>query len=98
MDRGETTAGEGTIGYIGHAIEQYEQDRIIRPRARYVGSEVHTDLHVVVGEEITVIEGHQIGDHVAQRIREFSPDVVDVLVHIDPYDDRDLRQRPARPN
>jgi citrate synthase len=26
-----------TIGWIGHAIEQYALDRIIRPRARYIG-------------------------------------------------------------
>ncbi len=26
-----------TIGWIGHAIEQYRDDRIIRPRARYAG-------------------------------------------------------------
>lgn len=26
-----------TIGWIGHAMEQYRVDRIIRPRARYVG-------------------------------------------------------------
>lgn len=26
-----------TIGWIGHIIEQYAQDRLIRPRARYVG-------------------------------------------------------------
>jgi citrate synthase len=26
-----------TIGWIGHAIEQYQIDRLIRPRARYVG-------------------------------------------------------------
>ena len=26
-----------TVGWIGHAIEQYERDRMIRPRARYVG-------------------------------------------------------------
>jgi citrate synthase len=26
-----------TIGWIGHAIEQYSRDEIIRPRARYVG-------------------------------------------------------------
>lgn len=26
-----------TIGWIGHAIEQYQSDRIIRPRARYIG-------------------------------------------------------------
>lgn len=27
-----------TIGWIGHALEQYAVDRIIRPRARYVGA------------------------------------------------------------
>jgi citrate synthase len=26
-----------TVGWIGHAIEQYEVDGLIRPRARYVG-------------------------------------------------------------
>jgi citrate synthase len=26
-----------TIGWLGHAIEQYEANAIIRPRARYVG-------------------------------------------------------------
>ncbi len=26
-----------TAGWIGHAIEQYERDRLIRPRAKYVG-------------------------------------------------------------
>jgi len=27
-----------TIGWIGHAIEQYQKDRLIRPRARYTGN------------------------------------------------------------
>jgi len=27
-----------TIGWIGHAIEQYETNRLIRPRARYTGT------------------------------------------------------------
>jgi citrate synthase len=26
-----------TIGWVGHALEQYEADRLIRPRARYTG-------------------------------------------------------------
>lgn len=26
-----------TIGWIGHAIEEYQRDRVIRPRARYIG-------------------------------------------------------------
>jgi citrate synthase len=28
-----------TVGWVGHAIEQYETDKIIRPRARYVGEQ-----------------------------------------------------------
>ncbi len=28
-----------TIGWIGHALEQYASDRMIRPRARYVGQQ-----------------------------------------------------------
>lgn len=28
-----------TIGWIGHALEQYQLDRIIRPRARYIGEQ-----------------------------------------------------------
>lgn len=31
-----------TIGWIGHAIEQYDKDRIIRPRARYIGEHPET--------------------------------------------------------
>ena len=30
-----------TIGWIGHAIEQYEDGSLIRPRARYVGEQPH---------------------------------------------------------
>jgi citrate synthase len=26
-----------TVGWIGHTIEQYQSDRMIRPRARYTG-------------------------------------------------------------
>ena len=29
-----------TIGWIGHAIEQYQTDQLIRPRARYAGPDV----------------------------------------------------------
>jgi len=29
-----------TVGWIAHAIEQYESDLLIRPRARYVGAQL----------------------------------------------------------
>lgn len=31
-----------TIGWIGHAIEEYQRGRLIRPRARYVGAAAET--------------------------------------------------------
>ncbi|MGH2344524.1 MAG: citrate synthase family protein [Chloroflexota bacterium] len=31
-----------TIGWIGHAMEEYQADRIIRPRARYIGEHPRT--------------------------------------------------------
>ena len=32
-----------TVGWIGHAMEQYEGDSLIRPRARYVGEQPQTE-------------------------------------------------------
>jgi citrate synthase len=29
-----------TVGWVGHAIEQYESGSLIRPRARYVGEPI----------------------------------------------------------
>lgn len=56
-------------------------------RTRYVGSSIHVDLHIVVDPQITVMEGHLIGDRVTEKLKNEGPDVLDVLVHIDPRDD-----------
>jgi len=57
-------------------------------RTRYVGgSSIHVDLHVVVNPDMTVMESHHIGDEVAARLKAEGPDVLDVLVHIDPGPD-----------
>jgi cation diffusion facilitator family transporter len=56
-------------------------------RTRYVGSSLHVDLHLVVGPDITVLEGHRIGDAATARIKAELPDVLEVLVHLDPSED-----------
>jgi cation diffusion facilitator family transporter len=53
-------------------------------RSRYVGSSIYVDLHIVVNPDITVMAGHLIGDAVTARILADVPDVLEVLVHIDP--------------
>jgi cation diffusion facilitator family transporter len=55
-------------------------------RTRYVGSGLHVDLHVLVAPDLTVRQGHDIATVVKQRLLEEGPEVVDVLIHVEPYD------------
>ncbi|WAI00131.1 cation diffusion facilitator family transporter [Methanogenium organophilum] len=54
-------------------------------RCRGKPGEIFCDLHVVVDPDITVREGHLIGNRVRDRLKGEVGGVVDVIVHIDPY-------------
>lgn len=54
-----------------------------RLRARRAGSRRHIDLHVLVSENLTVTEAHDVAEHIAADIRECVPNA-DVLVHVEP--------------
>jgi cation diffusion facilitator family transporter len=56
-------------------------------RSRYVGAGLHVDLHVLVDPELTVREGHNVAGAVKQRLLTCGPDVIDVLVHVEPCED-----------
>jgi cation diffusion facilitator family transporter len=53
-------------------------------RTRYISSSIQVDLHIVVAGSITVRAGHVIADDVRNRIIEEIPEVLDVIVHVDP--------------
>lgn len=53
-------------------------------RTRYISTSIQVDLHIVVDGEISVREGHDIADDVRDRIIDEIPEVVDVIVHVDP--------------
>lgn len=57
-------------------------------RTRYVGSDLHVDLHVVVPAEMSLLAAHDLSEEVERRLIEAGENVVDALVHIDPYDER----------
>ena len=56
-------------------------------RTRYAGSRLQVDLHVLVHDTLTVREGHEISEEVKRRLLAFGPDVIDVVVHLEPYED-----------
>lgn len=55
-------------------------------RTRTIGPGYQADLHVLVDPELTVREGHDIASAVTHRLLEQGPNVIDVLVHIEPFE------------
>ena len=53
-------------------------------RTRYISSSIQVDLHIVVAGSVTVRAGHVIADDVRNRIIAEMPEVLDVIVHVDP--------------
>jgi len=56
-------------------------------RTRHIGSGIEVDLHVLVDPRLTVEEGHRISEEVKRRLIDYVSDVVDVVVHLEPYEE-----------
>lgn len=58
-------------------------------RTRRMAHQALVDVHVQVASRISVSEGHRIAESTRARVLREHPEVLDVLVHIDPEDDMD---------
>ncbi len=64
-----------------------EYPKITNPhklRMRYVGNQIHMEVHIEVAPEMTVKEGHDIAAGVKHKILNYDKRVMDVTVHIEP--------------
>lgn len=57
-----------------------------RIRTRGTEGEVYVDLHVLVAPEMTVGKAHRLADAVEAAVQRRFPNVIEVLVHIEPDD------------
>ncbi len=53
-------------------------------KARFSGSQIFVELHIVVDPDISVREGHDIARNVRRGLLRDHPDVTRVIVHVDP--------------
>lgn len=53
-------------------------------RSRYISSSIQIDMHIVVDGNMSVQEGHTIADNVENNIISGIPEVLEVVVHVDP--------------
>jgi cation diffusion facilitator family transporter len=60
-------------------------------RARRVGDMIEVDLHLQVAPDLTVAEGHAVAHAVRDGIMTRHPEVLAVLIHVEPDDPQHLR-------
>lgn len=66
-------------------------------RSRKMGPNTLLDAHIQVPSYVSVSEGHQIGDWVADSLHKKFPDISEVIVHIDAEDDLQHPDKTLRP-
>lgn len=84
-DSGATGKDLDMITSVAHQIAGVQ--RVESVRTRRFGSGIHVDLHVQVEGEMSVRAGHNIAGAVKSHLLEKGPAVLDVVVHIEPYED-----------
>lgn len=55
-------------------------------RSRRVGPGLYIDMHLNVDAHISVKEGHDIAERVKRKLCAEGPDVIDAVVHVEPYE------------
>lgn len=84
-DRAASDKDRDRIRTIALGIEGVQSVHSLR--SRRAGSGLYMDLHVLVDGMMTVKKGHDVSEGVKQAILDKSPDVLDVVVHLEPADD-----------
>jgi divalent metal cation (Fe/Co/Zn/Cd) transporter len=64
--------------------------RIDRVRAREHGHYIIVDIRVGVPHDYTIQQGHDLSKQLKKLIMDFDPDVVEVMIHLNPWEERKL--------
>ncbi|MBU1693968.1 MAG: cation diffusion facilitator family transporter, partial [Verrucomicrobia bacterium] len=84
-DRGGSDRERDQIAAIAISIQGVQSLHALR--SRRVGSGLYVDLHLLVNGRMSVSHGHAISEQVKKAILEKGPDVLDVVVHLEPVED-----------
>jgi len=82
-DKGVSTKEKEHIHSLAMRVDGVKDAHAIRTRD--AGHGIFVDMHVLVDGDISVYEGHSISEKVRDEVVNNGPDVLDVVVHIEPY-------------
>jgi cation diffusion facilitator family transporter len=84
----DTAASPEQLEEIGRTIQEVEGVEAFHElKTRRMGQALLVDVHVMVDSQVSVSEGHMIGDRVEAHLAKECEYISRVLVHIDPEDD-----------
>lgn len=72
------------IEAIAISVEGVRECHNIRVRGR--GDAVHLDCHILVSPHMTMQDAHDVAEKVEERIKSEMPDVIDVVIHLEPQE------------
>ncbi|MDY6906329.1 MAG: cation diffusion facilitator family transporter [Thermodesulfobacteriota bacterium] len=81
-DKGASAEAHETIKIIAMGVQGVSDVHGIRTRR--FGDDLHVDIHVLVNPHLSVHDGHKISQQVKYTLIKDGPNIVDVLVHLEP--------------
>lgn len=87
VDKGITKEEMNHLNEIALSVEGVKSIHAIR--SRYIGGGIAVDLHVLVEPRMSVHDGHIIAGKVKRALLERGQNVVDVLIHIEPFEKKE---------
>ncbi|MGD9159967.1 MAG: cation transporter dimerization domain-containing protein, partial [Desulfobacteraceae bacterium] len=85
IDTGASVKTQAHIKTLAMGVKGVKSTHAIRTRK--FGSHLLIDLHILVEPELTVRAGHKISEDVKEQLLNNGPEVLDVVVHLEPYDE-----------
>jgi divalent metal cation (Fe/Co/Zn/Cd) transporter len=86
IDRGAPKKIREKISGLLESMDDVQEVHKIRTRS--LGSGWSVDLHLLVDGDMSVRQSHRIADIAKKRLLAEGPDVVDVVVHVEPYEEQ----------
>jgi len=88
-DRGASQKDREKIASIVAGIDGVRDVHDIRTRR--MGAGFFADIHVMIDGKMTIWQGHQISEAIKHELIENGPEILDVLVHLEPLHKKQVR-------
>ena len=89
-----TVSPEKLAKYEALLISDDHVKRIDRVRAREHGHYIIVDVRVGIPHDYTIQQGHDISRKLKKLIMDFDPDVIEVMIHLNPWEASELATAP----